>query len=121
MDNATNKKKPDTPWRVIYYKNPAGKEVVIQFIKSLSTKTQARVIRHITLLELFGATMGMPHSKYIADEILELRIHGSQEIRLLYCYAPGGVIIMLHGFIKKTQTLPRQDFITAQKRQHDTL
>jgi len=39
--------------------------------------------------------------------------------RIFYCFKPGGVIVLLHGFIKKSQKTPRREMEIAQKRMEE--
>lgn len=78
------------------------------FLESLNKKEIAKVIRTIELLEEFGNDLGMPHSKHMSDGLLELRIRGTREIRIFYCFHKKQVVL-LHACIKKTQkTLDRE-------------
>lgn len=72
------------------------------FISSLTEKEVAKVIRTIELLEEFGNELGMPHSKHLSDGLLELRVRGTREIRIFYCYHKNKAVL-LHACIKKTQ------------------
>ncbi|MBI4426515.1 MAG: type II toxin-antitoxin system RelE/ParE family toxin [Candidatus Kerfeldbacteria bacterium] len=40
--------------------------------------------------------------------MLELRVRGRQEVRILYTFH-GNVAALLHGFIKKSATIPPKD------------
>jgi phage-related protein len=72
------------------------------FLSSLTEKEVAKVIRTIELLEEFGNDLGMPHSKHMSDGLLELRIRGTREIRIFYCFHKSKAVL-LHACIKKTQ------------------
>jgi len=72
------------------------------FIESLTEKEVAKVIRTIELLEEFGNTLGMPHSRHMADGLLELRVRGKREIRIFYCFHKNKAVL-LHACVKKTQ------------------
>ena len=72
------------------------------FLESLNAKEIAKVIRTIELLEEFGNDLGMPHSRHMSDGLLELRIRGTREIRIFYCFHKKQAIL-LHACIKKTQ------------------
>src|SRR6266576_6270205 len=48
--------------------------------------------------------------------LFELRVKAS---RIFYCFKPGGVIVLLHGFIKKSQKTPRREMEIAQKRMEE--
>lgn len=82
------------------------------FIESLQAKEIAKVIRTIELLEEFGNNLGMPHSKYLENGLLELRVRGKREIRVLYCFHKNKAFL-LQAFIKKTQKTPEKELIAA--------
>ena len=88
---------------------------VEKFIQSLDKNTIARVIHTIELLEKFGNGLGMPHSKMVSRGIFELRIYGSQNVRIFYAFSKNKAIL-LHGFIKKTSKIPKKEIDTAIKR-----
>jgi len=78
-------------------------DFVETFLESLTPKEIAKVIRTIELLEEFGNNLGMPHSKHmLSDGLLELRIRGTRETRIFYCFH-NNKAVLLHACIKKTQ------------------
>lgn len=85
---------------------------VTVFIESLHKKEIAKSLRVIELLEEFGSDLGMPHSRHLADGLLELRIRGTREIRLFYCFHMQK-IVLLHGYIKKTQKTSEKELSSA--------
>ena len=72
------------------------------FLESLNAIEISKAIKTIELLEEFGNNLGMPHSKHLADGLLELRIRGTREIRIFYCFHKNQALL-LHACIKKTQ------------------
>lgn len=90
-------------------------EAIEIFIQKLEKPTIAKTLRTIDLLEIFGPRLGMPHSKKVSHKLFELRIRGKQEIRLLYTFRKNSVVI-LHGFIKKSQKIPQKELLTAQQK-----
>jgi len=85
------------------------------FLTTLEKQTIAKALRTIDLLECFGNQLGMPHSKNIDRKLFELRIRGRQEIRLIYTFHNNRAVI-LHGFVKKSQTIPKKDLDAAQQK-----
>ena len=83
-----------------------------KFIESLETKTIAKTLRTIDLLEKFGNRLAMPHSKKMSGSLFELRVRGQQEIRIFYCFHKNA-IHLLHGFIKKSQKIPNKELRLA--------
>lgn len=90
-------------------------ETIEIFLAKLEKPTIAKVLRTVDLLERFGNQLGMPHSKSIGQSLFELRIRSQQEIRLIYTFSNNGVII-LHGFVKKSQKIPKKELNIAQQK-----
>jgi len=88
---------------------------VESFIQALEKPTIAKVLHVIDLLEKFGHQLGLPHSKKIGAGLFELRIQGRQEIRIFYTFQKGN-IVMLYGFIKKSQLIPRREIKQAKRK-----
>ena len=85
---------------------------VEKLITSFEEPTIARVLRILDLLEIFGNRLGLPHSKKIEKNLFELRIRGKQEVRIFYTFHKGEVVL-LHGFVKKSQRIPQKELGTA--------
>ncbi len=85
------------------------------FIENLEKPTGAKLVRTITLLGTFGPRLGMPHARKVASTIYELRVRGQQEVRVLYAFRQQ-TIILLHGFIKKSDKIPSREIETAKTR-----
>lgn len=86
-----------------------------KFIGMLEKTTIAKVFRTIDLFEKFGHQLGMPHSKKVDRGIFELRIRGTQEVRIFYVFCTGAAIL-LHGYIKKTQKMSKRELSTAKSK-----
>ncbi|MCL5011024.1 MAG: type II toxin-antitoxin system RelE/ParE family toxin [Patescibacteria group bacterium] len=83
-----------------------------KFIEGLEKAAIAKVLRSIDLLEKFGSDLQMPHSRKIKNNLFELRVRGQQEIRIFYTFCQTQ-IILLHGFIKKSQKIPKKEIDLA--------
>ena len=109
-------------WKLDFYKNDKGKNVVLEFIKKLPKKHKAKALREIDLLEELGTKIKEPHVKKIEDKLWELRIQASPDIsRIFYFIAEQKTIVLLHGFIKKTEKTPEREKNIARKRMIDYL
>lgn len=95
---------------VIFFDN--GVEI---FLSRLQKPTIAKALRTIDLLEQFGNQLGMPHSKYLGNNLFELRIRGKENVRFTYAFRHNKAII-LHGFIKKTQKTPSREMAKSQNK-----
>lgn len=104
-------------WKVLIYKSPHGESPVTEFILSLNLNTQAKVYTVLELLKSYGVSVGSPHIKKVTGTVLwELRILGSDNIRILYIAVTGKAFLLLHGFKKKKQKTPRKEIRIAEER-----
>ena len=70
----------------------------------------AKYFRLTDLMLEFGSNLGMPHSRAMSDGLFELRVKGQEGIaRVFYCTLINKRIVMLHGFIKKSQKTPAKE------------
>ena len=84
-------------WTIEYYSSAVEKEIL-----SLPSGLLARYLRLTDLMIEFGSNLGMPHTRFLADGLIELRIKGKEGIaRVFYCTLVGKRIVMLSSFIKK--------------------
>jgi phage-related protein len=104
-------------WKVILYRSLAGDYPVQEFVNGLEIRTQSKVKDSIALLKEFGISLGLPHVKKLAGtELWELRILGSDSLRVLYIAMTGRVFVLLHGFKKKKNKISTKDIMIAQAR-----
>lgn len=70
----------------------------------------------------FGWPIGMPLVKSLGDGLWELRtsLPSKREARVIFCVNEH-TIIVLNGFIKKTQKMPMSEMNLALKRMKDLL
>lgn len=107
----------DDKWKVRIYETASGDKPVRAFLNSLDEKARLKVSRTFELLEQFGLEGAYPHAKKITGTPLwELRILGSDSIRIFYVTITGKIFLLLHGFKKKTQKIPTKEITIAKKR-----
>ena len=74
------------------------------------TRIAERITEH-------GPNLGMPYTRAMGDGLFEIRAKGQEGIgRALFCTVVGKRIVILHGFIKKTEQTPRRAWDTARRR-----
>lgn len=101
-------------WHIIYYETPQGNSPVYDFIEGVTVKIQAKIANTLDLLEQYGTTLGAPHVKKLTSYSLwELRILGTDNIRIFYIAHTGKVFLLLHGFIKKKQKTDKKEIRIA--------
>ena len=72
---------------------------------------------YVDLIENHGINLQMPHSRAMGGGLFELRPKGSEGIaRVFYCTQIEQTIVVLHSFVKKTNTTPTDDLNIAKKR-----
>ena len=109
-------------FEVVFYDKPDGTEPAKEFILSLDVKMQAKIVQEIELLAANGTELREPYSKYIGDNIFELRAKvGSDISRVLYFFFVGRKVILTNGFIKKTDKTPRGEKDRAIRYRQDYL
>jgi len=103
--------------RVSFFETEAGKSPVEEFIKNQNPTVADKIARAIDLLEEFGSNLYL-HGSYtekVTDKIFALRVTGSIQIRILYCFYKNSAVL-LHAFGKKMQKIPRKEIEIAQAR-----
>ena len=106
------------PWLVDDYRTPAGGRPVKDFLDGLSKTAKPKVYAVLAMLEAHGNRLAMPQSKAMGHGLYELRIaHPEGPFRLLYCFRSGRRIILVHGFVKRTEQTPKGAMEIARERQ----
>jgi phage-related protein len=79
--------------------------VLASFVKITEQMTQS------------GPNLGMPYTKAMGDGLFEIRARGPEGIgRAFFCTLVGQRIVVLHGFIKKSQATPPNELKLARNR-----
>lgn len=102
-------------WKVVEYETERGESSVSEFIKKQQPQAIAKIAHLIDLLEIHGSFLSMPHSKRLDSNLYELRIHGKEEIRIIYGFKEK-TIYLLHGFKKQKMKTPPKEIATAKQR-----
>lgn len=96
----------------------SGKEPVRDWLSSLTSEDRKAIGDDIRTAE-FGWPIGMPLCRSIAGRkgLWEVRTNlaGGQIARVFFC-AYDGSMVLLHGFIKKSQKTPDRELDIANKR-----
>ena len=107
-------------WTVNFYKDSKGKEPVKEFFLLLSDEGRAKALKLLGMVRTYGVLLKEPYTRRVKDKIRELRTNDKQgEIRILYFAYTGRTIVLLHGFVKKTQKTPLSEIEIAEKRLKD--
>ena len=101
----------------IFFRTAAGGEPVRDWIKALTpVEDRKQVGVDIKTVE-FGWPLGMPVCRALGDGLYEVRssLSGNRIARVLFYVDAGSRMVLLHGFIKKTQRTPQSDLELARK------
>jgi phage-related protein len=82
----------------------------------------ASFVRITEQMVLSGPNLGMPYTKAMGDGLFEIRARGIEGIgRAFFCCMKGRRVVILHGFVKKTQATPIKDLRLAKQRMKEVL
>lgn len=99
-------------WQVLFYDDK-----VVKTFESFPTPARAKFYHLFTLLETHGNELREPHSKYLANGLLELRVKcDSGAYRILYAFVEQKRAYLLHAFVKKSQATPKRELNLALKK-----
>lgn len=100
----------------IFYRTEAGGEPMREWLKGLSPEDRRRIGEDIKTVE-FGWPIGMPVCKPMGGGVYEVRSSLAQNriARVLFYIDKKGRMVLLHGFIKKTQKTPDEDLDLARR------
>jgi phage-related protein len=101
--------------QVIFYKSPSGNEPVRDWLKSLSIEDKKRIGEDIKTVQ-FGWPLGMPLVRKIETNLWEIRVNIKNRIARILITVEGNTMVLLHGFIKKSQKTPLEDLNLARER-----
>jgi len=99
-----------------FYRSDSGREPVRDWLKGLEPEDRKAIGEDIKDVE-FAWPIGMPLVRWLGRELWEVRSHlpRGRIARVLFCVDHGSMVL-LHGFIKKTQKTPQRDIALALKR-----
>ena len=108
---------------VIFYKTSDGKCPARDFLDSLPGKAAQKITWVLRLLEDMNIVPSSYFKKLLGtQEIWECRIQlGSNAYRILCFFTENSVVVLTHGFVKKTQKTPKAEIEKAETYRKDFL
>ena len=102
-----------------FYETPSGRKPVRDWLLALTREERRIVGTNMQKVEL-GWPIGMPYCRPLSSGLWEVRcgLPGSRIARVIFCLI-GGEMILLHGFIKKSQKTPAPDLDLALRRKRE--
>jgi len=105
----------DRPIPVVFFRLNSGREPVREWLKDMNRTNRKSVGEDIMTLQ-FGWPVGMPLARKVDDGLWEIRSHVSSGIARTFFTIFKRKIVLLHGFIKKSQKTPSNELATAKRR-----
>src|ERR1700704_1310373 len=104
---------------VVFYRTRSGAELVRDWLRSLDERDR-NVIGLDLMRVQFRWPVGMPLCRAMGDGLWEVRssLPSNSIARVLFCVARDRIVV-LHGFIKKTQKTPDEELALARKRKKE--
>lgn len=102
-----------------FYVTPAGSQPVREWILEMSDSDRHTIGKDIQKVE-FGWPLGRPHCAPLGNGLWEVRsiLDSNRIARVIFCMG-NGHMVLLHGFIKKSQKTPQADITLALKRKRE--
>jgi phage-related protein len=104
-----------------FFETAGGRKPVREWLLALDAEDRRSIGYDIQTVE-FGWPVGMPTCRALGAGLWEVRseLKDGKIGRVVFCIA-NGELVLLHGFIKKTQKTPSQDIELARKRQKEMM
>lgn len=100
-------------FQVKFFTSARGENLIKSFLDGLQAKLREKVVADIMFLEEYGYQAQRPKAALLRDKIYELRTSlGHLEVRLLYFFDKE-LIILTHGFLKKSDAVPPSEIAKA--------
>ena len=100
---------------VRFFKTDGGAEPVRDWLRELSATDRKTIGEDIKTVQ-FGWPLGMPLVRKMDKDLWEVRIRLEGRIARVLFTVSTGRIVLLHGFIKKSQATPKPELDLAKDR-----
>ena len=105
----------DLRLRVVFFRTAAGREPVREWLKFLSPAEKWTIGKEIKTVQ-FGFPIGLPLVRRLEPGLWEVRIALANRAARVIFTVEGDTMVLLHGWIKKTQKTPLTDLRLARER-----
>lgn len=103
---------------VRFYQTPAGREVIKEWLRSFEKPDRAILGYDLKRVQL-GFPIGLPLCRSLGGGLWEVRssLAGNREARMIFFHdAEHQALVVVHGFIKKSQKTPKAEIDVAMRR-----
>ncbi len=114
ITNGTIIKMFDIPYilKVAFYRSETGNEPVREWLKGLPREDKRKIGEDIKTTQI-GWPLGMPLVRKIDKDLWEVRTRLANGIARIFFTVDFEYMVLLHGFIKKSQKTPQNELKTA--------
>ena len=99
----------------VFFRSKGGNEPVREWLRSLAKEQRKAIGEDIAYVQ-FKWPIGKPHVDHLRGAVWEVRSSLDNRIARTLFAVEGGQMVLLHGFIKKTQQTPDSEIDLALKR-----
>lgn len=104
--------------RVRFYRTATGREPVREWLRGLDREASRTIGQDMKTVQ-FGWPLGMPLVRPLGDGLWEVRSRLHNGFARVIFLAEGDRMVLLHGFVKKSQKTPPKDLELARRRAAD--
>lgn len=101
--------------QVRFFRTTQGNEPVRDWLKALAAPDRKTIGEDIKTVQ-FGWPLGMPVVRKLAADLWEVRSDINDNIARTLFTVQGETMVLLHGFVKKSQKTPATDLDLAKRR-----
>ncbi len=101
--------------RVVFFRSTSGTEPVRDWLRQLQAEDRMKIGEEILTVQI-GWPLGMPLVRKLEKDLWDVRIRLRQGIARVLFTIEDDTMILLHGFIKKSQRIPLPDLRVARQR-----
>ena len=103
-------------YELVFYETRFGRAPALEFLRRQPKPVRAEAGWMLEQLQKSGDNMGRPGAAYLDDGISELRLQVERnEYRLLFFFSGQQIVVVTHGFSKKTQRVPKAEIERARE------
>ena len=103
------------PLQAVFFENENGNQPVRDFILGLTREDRKEIGSDIFTVQK-GFPLGLPLVEKLDINLWEIRSHISEGICRIFFTIHQETMILLHGFVKKSQKIPLKEMKTAKGR-----
>lgn len=100
---------------VVFFRSESGNEPVREWLKNMPREDKRQIGEDVKTAQL-GWPLGMPLIRKIDKDLWEVRTRLTDGIARVFFTVDGSHMILLHGFVKKSQKTPQNELKTALSR-----